>query len=182
MPLISRELSTLTSLILSWSFVFLYSLYYTTFNVTGVILCIHPANERWSYIVTLSVIGWAHTQNDPWCHQGLSVQDSPQMYCNPWLKILYDYYNLSLCLSVMYITVKDPTMVTSSNGTIFCINGPLWGVSTSHRWFPSQRLVTRSFDIVFDLHLIKWLSKQSRCQWFETPLCLLWCQCNGCRV
>ena len=25
----------------------------------------HPANERWCYIVTSSLIGWAHTQNDP---------------------------------------------------------------------------------------------------------------------
>ena len=24
-----------------------------------------PTNERWRYIVTLSLIGWAHTQNDP---------------------------------------------------------------------------------------------------------------------
>ena len=30
------------------------------------ILCMHPANERWCYLVTSSPIGWAHTQNDPW--------------------------------------------------------------------------------------------------------------------
>ena len=35
--------------------------------------------------------------------------------------------------------------------------------------FPFQRSVTRSFGIVFDLRLNKWLSKQSRCRWFETP-------------
>ena len=27
---------------------------------------VHPANERWRYIVTSSLIGWMHTQNDPW--------------------------------------------------------------------------------------------------------------------
>ena len=27
--------------------------------------------------------------------------------------------------------------------------------------FPAQRLVTRSFDVFFDLRLNKWLSKQS---------------------
>ena len=34
---------------------------------SGIILCMHPANERWRYTVTpsLIVIGWAHTQNDP---------------------------------------------------------------------------------------------------------------------
>ena len=25
-----------------------------------------PANERWRYTVTPSLIGWVHTQNDPW--------------------------------------------------------------------------------------------------------------------
>ena len=30
---------------------------------TGTILCMCPANERWRYSVTPSLIGWAHTQN-----------------------------------------------------------------------------------------------------------------------
>ena len=30
----------------------------------GTILCMPAANERWCYIVTSSLIGWAHTQND----------------------------------------------------------------------------------------------------------------------
>ena len=32
---------------------------------TGIILCMRSANGRWRYIVTLSLIGWAHKQNDP---------------------------------------------------------------------------------------------------------------------
>ena len=35
--------------------------------------------------------------------------------------------------------------------------------------FPAQRPVTRSFDVFFDLHLNKRLSKQSWGWWFETP-------------
>ena len=35
--------------------------------------------------------------------------------------------------------------------------------------FPSQRPATWSFDVFFYLRLNKWLSKQSRCRWFETP-------------
>ena len=35
--------------------------------------------------------------------------------------------------------------------------------------FTSQRPVTWSFDVFFDLCLNKLLSKQSRCWWFETP-------------
>ena len=44
---------------------------------------------------------------------------------------------------------------------------------------PSQRPVTRSFDVFFDLRLNKRLSKQSRRRWFETPLHSLWRHCNA---
>ena len=39
--------------------------------------------------------------------------------------------------------------------------------------FPAQRPVTRSFDVFFDLHPNKRLSKQWWCWWFETPPCPL---------
>ena len=45
--------------------------------------------------------------------------------------------------------------------------------------FPTQRPVTRSFDIYFDLRPNKWLSKQSRGWWFETLSCSLWRHSNG---
>ena len=35
--------------------------------------------------------------------------------------------------------------------------------------FPAQRPVTWSFDVFFNLHLKKWLSKQWRGWWFEMP-------------
>ena len=44
--------------------------------------------------------------------------------------------------------------------------------------FPSQRPVTQSFDVFFDLHLNKWLSKQSRHWWFDMPSPSLWRHCN----
>ena len=44
--------------------------------------------------------------------------------------------------------------------------------------FPSQRLVTRSFDVFFDLCMDKRLSTQSWGWWFETPSCPLWRHCN----
>ena len=44
--------------------------------------------------------------------------------------------------------------------------------------FPSQRPVTQSFDIFFDLRQNKRLSKQSRLRWFETPSRSLWRHCN----
>ena len=48
--------------------------------------------------------------------------------------------------------------------------------------FPSQRPVTRSFDVFFDLRLNKRLSKQSWGWWFETPSRPLWRQCNELHV
>ena len=43
--------------------------------------------------------------------------------------------------------------------------------------FPSQRPVTRSFDVFFDLCLNKQLSKQLWGWWFETPSRSLWRHC-----
>ena len=44
--------------------------------------------------------------------------------------------------------------------------------------FPSQRPVTRSFDVFFDLRLNKRLSTQSWGWWFETQSRSLWRHCN----
>ena len=44
--------------------------------------------------------------------------------------------------------------------------------------FPTQRPVTRNFDVFFDLRLNKRLSKQSYVWWFETLSCPLWRHCN----
>ena len=45
--------------------------------------------------------------------------------------------------------------------------------------FPSQRSVTRSFNVfVFDLRLNKRLSKQWKRRWFETPSSSLWRHCT----
>ena len=44
--------------------------------------------------------------------------------------------------------------------------------------FPSQRPVTQSLDVFFDLRLLTQLSKQSWGGWFETPSRPLWRHCN----
>ena len=69
--------------------------------------------------------------------------------------------------------------MTSSNGNSFRVTGPLCGEFTGPDEFPTQRPVTRSFDVFFDLRLNKWLSKQPWGWWFETTLWSLWRQCNG---
>ena len=64
-------------------------------------------------------------------------------------------------------------METFSALLALCVgNSPVTGE------FPAQSPVTRSFDVFFDLHLNKRLSKQSWGWWFETPWCPLWCHCN----
>ena len=60
-------------------------------------------------------------------------------------------------------------METLSALLAFCVgNSPVTGE------FPTQRPVTQSFDVFFDLHLNKRLGKQSCGWWFETPWCPLW--------
>ena len=70
-------------------------------------------------------------------------------------------------------------MMTSSNGNIFRVTGPFCGEFTGPGEFPTQRPVTRSFDVYFDLRLNKRLCKQSWGWWFETLLCPLWRHSNG---
>ena len=66
--------------------------------------------------------------------------------------------------------------MTPSNGNIFCVTGPLCGKFTGE--FLSQRPVTRSFDVSFNMCFNKRLSKQSRRRWFQTSSRLLWRHCN----
>ena len=73
----------------------------------------------------------------------------------------------------------SPRCMMSSNGNIFRVTGHLCGNSPVTGEFPTQRPVTRSLDVFFDLHLNKRLGKQSWDWWFETPSRPLWRQCNG---
>ena len=63
-------------------------------------------------------------------------------------------------------------MMTSLNENILRITGHLCWEFTGHCWIP--RTVKHSFDVSFDLHLNKRLSKQSWGWHFETPSVFLW--------
>ena len=69
--------------------------------------------------------------------------------------------------------------MTSSYGNSFRVTGPLCREFTGPGEFPTQRPVTLSFNVFFDLHLNKRLSKQPWGWWFETPSWSFWRQCNG---
>ena len=89
-----------------------------------------------------------------------------------------------MILSVFIITVRypchnnvkswwRPQMETFSALLSICAgNSPVPGE------FPTQRPVTQSFDVYFDLRLNKRLCKQSWGWWFETLLCPLWRHSN----
>ena len=51
-------------------------------------------------------------------------------------------------------------MMTSSNGNIFRVTGPMWGEFSGHRWLPLTKPVTRNFNVFFNLRLNKLLSKR----------------------
>ena len=62
--------------------------------------------------------------------------------------------------SVMVLPAEGDFMMTSSNGNIFHVTGPLWGESTGvwcFLWFATEQTVE---------------------QWFEMPWCSLWRHCN----
>ena len=70
-------------------------------------------------------------------------------------------------------------IMTSSNGNIFRVTGPLCGEFTGHRWIPLTKASDAELDVFFDLGLNKRSSKQSKRWWFETPSCSLWRHRNG---
>ena len=51
----------------------------------------------------------------------------------------------------MQYTVNK-THIKSWHGNTYRIIGPLWGGFIDYRWISSQRKVTRSFDVFFDLN------------------------------
>ena len=86
-----------------------------------------------------------------------------------------DYFYITI--NIQFTIDNRICMMTSSNGNIFRVTGPLCGEFTGHRWIPH----TKASDVehFFYLRLNKRLSKQPWGWWFETPLWSLWRQCNG---
>ena len=62
--------------------------------------------------------------------------------------------------------IKYYIIMTSSNGNTFRVTGSLWGNPAVTGGFPSQSPVTQSFDVFFDVCLIKRFMKQT----IDTPV------------
>ena len=92
-----------------------------------------------------------------------------------WLIIPFNVASLTLRYDCTSTTWWRHQMETFSASLALCA-----GNSHVPGEFPAQRPVTRSFDVFFDLHLYKRLSKQPWGWWFETPSWSLWRHCNEC--
>ena len=68
-------------------------------------------------------------------------------------------------------------MMTSSNGNIFRLTGPLCREFTGHRCIPLTKASDTELWCLFDLRLNKRSSRQLRRRWFEMPLRSLWRHC-----
>ena len=82
-----------------------------------------------------------------------------------------------MCL--LNYVAQGHAMMTSSKGNIFRVTGHLCGEFTGPGEFPTQRPVTRNFDVYFDLRPNKRLSKQLWGWWFETQSRPIWCHRNA---
>ena len=82
-------------------------------------------------------------------------------------------------MPTLIFTWQLDTMMTSSNGNVFPVTGPLCGELTGDRWIPRMKASdVELWYFFFYLRLNKRLSKQSLGWWFETPSGSLWRQCN----
>ena len=87
-------------------------------------------------------------------------------------------YNFHIGIGLRTGVGDDFTIMTSSNGSTFRVNGHLCGEFTDHRWIPSTEASDTELYVFFYLRLNKRLSKQSWGWWFETTSRPLWRHCN----
>ena len=89
---------------------------------------------------------------------------------------MIEFYNFGITTAFRMAWWRHQMEIFSALLAICAGNSPVPGE------FPTQRPVTRSFDVFFDLGLNKRLSKQWRGWWFETLSCPLWHHRNGQRA
>ena len=126
------------------------------FTISGTILGMGLANEIRRYIVAISIIGEPISRMIP--EFVLAIDDFEYVFAD---------------LTYQTAWWRHP-METFSALLALCA-----GNSTVTGEFPSQRPVSRSFDVFFDLRLNKRLSKQSWGWCFETPSRSVSRHCNG---
>ena len=97
--------------------------------------------------------------------------------CRNIFQIKFKYWSSSLNL-VPHVKAWDVTWRHNQMETFAALLVLCAGSSPVTGGFPTQRPVTWSFDVFFDLRLNKLLSKQLWGWWFETLLCPWWRRSN----
>ena len=121
---------------------------------TGIILCMRPANERWHYNVTSSVIGWVHTQNDP-CGNSHDLEDffSLQYKCltDKW-RLFFFYWGSSHWIistsSVVIPIRKRPCLFSCDQAALRTL------LSVRLSFCPSVRPSVTPFSLCSHHHII----------------------------
>ena len=135
--------------------------------IAGIILGMGLANDRQRYIVTLSVIGWAHNQNDPSIDSKLNLEEYISD-CNSssvhWYKrIRYNGSNLS--------NFDGMRVVQTIHWWLFCNTGLTFSVVTSYainiimdhtifcctEWFPESIFIWYIYTNYINFPAIMWL-------------------------
>ena len=161
-------------------------------TVSGLILGWRPVNEKRCYKVTLSLIGWAehlesalNIQAPQGFHWALDLIEIRLVCCSmtyergihgwlvnslhkgPVMQKLHGFCDVIICSWWRHQMETFSTLLAIYAGN-----------SLVTVQFPPQIPVTWSFDVFFDLHLNKRLTKQSWGWWFETLSRPLWRHCN----
>ena len=97
-----------------------------------------------------------------------------QQVCQYWFHLVI---HVCVCISSKW-KQNTSTWWCHQIETISALLALCAGNSPATGEFPSQRPVTRNFDVVFDLWPNTRLRKQSWGLWFETPSRSLWRHCN----
>ena len=90
------------------------------------------------------------------------------------IELVYSMLSLQILLSIDEGRIAF-FMMTSSNGNIFRVTGPLWGEFTGRRWTFLTKAQWRG-ALMFSLICA---SINACGRWFETPLRSLWRHCNA---
>ena len=134
--------------------------------------CIFLNENAWILIkIALKFVTKGSINNSPALVQVMAWRRSSDkpLSVHWWLCLLL------ACGDIKHFPYVD-SMMTSTFSTLLAIckgNSPVTGE------FPTQRPVTCSFDVFFDLRLDKQLNKQWWGWWLEIPSCPLWCHYNA---
>ena len=131
----------------------------------------------WDILYSIIASPGARAPGDP-CYGNISI------HTHTWTdgvlspRVPINVFTYSAVMLRIYGDVMLNFLMTSSNGNIFRVTGPLCGEFTGLRWIPHTKASDAELWCFFVLRLNKRLSKHARHRWFETPSCSLWRHCD----